>query len=448
MSQENKNYDFYRAFEDKFRGSRSLVRSRLEFYTPFLQAVSNGFGSDTGVDLGCGRGEWLELLSDNGFFGIGLDIDEGMLQVSRERGLNVINGDAIDFLRMQKSNSFNVVTGFHIAEHIPFTQLQVLIDEAHRILKPGGILILETPNPENFRVSSLTFYLDPTHRNPIPPILLQFMTDYYGFAQSKIVRLQEAESLDSAVDVTLEQVLGGSSPDYSVIAQKNGLEDAINAVRALFQRDYGIEQGVLLDKFERRLQQSAIGYENIAGAFDELRSAQQKLSKVTEGLTGMIQNDRLTIDRLARDLSVYLEEERTARRLAEETLNAMYASKSWRITVPFRAVSRGLHWFRDGVTAWLAFRPGSRPRRIARAFLSHALLWVRMRPRVAKFAMRVIQKFPRLERRLRDLQASIYATERTPNFSTRPTDLTQAGTLLSPRGRAVLADVHEHKMRR
>lgn len=459
VSEENKHSDFYRAFEEKFRGSRSLIRSRLEIYTPFLHAVAQVDGNNTGVDLGCGRGEWLELLADNGFAGIGVDLDNGMLQVSRERGLNVINGDAIDFLRMQKSNSFNVVTGFHIAEHIPFEQLQILINESHRILRPGGLLILETPNPENYRVSSLTFYLDPTHRNPIPPVLLHFMTEYYGFAQCKIMRLQEAENIGSLVDVTLEQALGGASPDYSVIAQKSGSEDIINLVRTLFEKDYGVEQGVLMNKFERRLQQSAIGYKDIASGLNKLRSMHQNLSELMEKktveLSGIIQNEREAIDHLAsqissvrNDLSDCLQSERKGRQMAEEALSATYASTSWRITAPLRTVSRGLRWFRDGVTAWFTFRPGSRPRRIVRRVLLHAVLWVRMRPRVAKLAMHIVQKVPKIERRLRDLQASIYTHGRATNLAIRPTDLAQSRVMLSPRGRAVLADVREHKLRR
>lgn len=462
MSHKNKHDDFYRAFEDKFRGSRALIRNRLEFYTPFLHAIFQETESNTGLDLGCGRGEWLELLLDNRFEGIGLDIDEGMLQVSRERGLNVLNSDAVEFLRSQQASSFNVVTGFHIAEHIPFEQLQALIEEAHRILKPGGLLILETPNPENFRVSSLTFYLDPTHRNPIPPILLLFMVEYYGFAQSKIVRLQEAEGLLSLSDITLEQVLGSASPDYSIIAQKGGREDECNAVRKLFEEDYGIESATLLDKFEDRLQRSTIVYDNVADTLSELQTEQENLSntmaektddlqgKVDE-LSSIVQNDQLKFDQLTRqydclhaEMSGYVEAEHVARQKAETALDAMYSSNSWRVTAPFRAFSRGIRWFRDGSVAWITLKRGSRPRRTVRVLVTHMLLWIRLRPKLTKYAMRIIQKFPKIERRLRDLQASIYTNRKAPNSASRPADLMPSQILLSPRGRAILADVHKH----
>ena len=88
------------------------------------------------------------------------------------------------------------------------------------MLMPGGLLILETPNPENLVVGTSHFYLDPTHQRPIPPELLSFLPEYYGFAKLKTLRLQERRELSGGKAPTLFDVLDGVSPDCAVVAQK------------------------------------------------------------------------------------------------------------------------------------------------------------------------------------------------------------------------------------
>ena len=85
---------------------------------------------------------------------------------------------------------------------------------------PGGLLIMETPNPENIVVATRNFYLDPTHQRPIPPMLLAFVAEYAGFARVKTLRLQESKELVNKGDVSLQDVFAGASPDYAVVAQK------------------------------------------------------------------------------------------------------------------------------------------------------------------------------------------------------------------------------------
>lgn len=168
------NDGFYHAFEERFRGSRDLIKSRLRVYLPFVEPL-RGLNKDAkAVDLGCGRGEWLELLQELKFDAQGVDLDDGMLKICREVGLKVQTIDAIAFLKKLPDASHVVISGFHIVEHIQFIDLQVLVQEALRVLMPGGILILETPNPENIIVGTSSFYLDPTHQRPIPPQLLSF----------------------------------------------------------------------------------------------------------------------------------------------------------------------------------------------------------------------------------------------------------------------------------
>jgi O-antigen chain-terminating methyltransferase len=91
--------NFYRAFEDKHRGSRELIKSRLEIYLPFIEKIKEIQPKPKTIDLGCGRGEWLELLSENDCEAQGIDLDEGMLQACTQRGFNVKRQDAIEALR-------------------------------------------------------------------------------------------------------------------------------------------------------------------------------------------------------------------------------------------------------------------------------------------------------------------------------------------------------------
>ena len=155
--------NFYRAFEDKYRGSRDVIKQRVAFYLNFITPLKNYFVSNnqtnlTTLDLGCGRGEFIELMLENNLNASGIDLDDGMLKACKERGFNVENKDALTKLKETESNSILVVSAFHVVEHIPFEYLQELVKESYRVLMPGGLLILETPNPENISVATCSFY--------------------------------------------------------------------------------------------------------------------------------------------------------------------------------------------------------------------------------------------------------------------------------------------------
>jgi len=214
--------DFYRAFEDRFRGSRELIKARLRVYLPFVTPLATGEPPCKALDLGCGRGEWLEILREAGVEARGIDLDEGMLAACHELGLAVEAGEAIAGLAALPAESQDIVSGFHLAEHLPFADLQALVQQALRVLRPGGLLILETPNPENLSVGATHFYLDPTHVRPIPPLLLEFLPAHYGFHRVKIVRLQEAPGMADNAAPGLVNVLRDASGDFAVVAQKAG----------------------------------------------------------------------------------------------------------------------------------------------------------------------------------------------------------------------------------
>ncbi len=215
--------NFYRAFEDTFRGDRSLIRERLQVYIPFLRESDLSQSGDEILDLGSGRGEWLELLRDERYQARGLDINQAMIQECRELGLAVVEGDALIYLKSLSDNTLGAVTGFHIVEHFPFESLIELMAEAYRVVRPNGLIIFETPNPRNVIVGSCTFYTDPTHKNPIPPEVLQFMINYSGFEKAQILLLNPSEEVpvleDSAMADRFNELFYGSM-DYAVIGIK------------------------------------------------------------------------------------------------------------------------------------------------------------------------------------------------------------------------------------
>jgi O-antigen chain-terminating methyltransferase len=181
---------FYLAFEDQFRGSRELIKERLLQYLPNLDALKKRIPDATALDVGCGRGEWLEVLRGYNINARGVDMNSRMAGQCHSLGLAVECGDGIAYIRKVPDDSLALVSGFHIVEHLELGQLLELIRQAHRVLKPGGIAIFETPNPEALKVSSYTFFFDPTHRNPLPPELLSFMGTHAGFTDVRVERFQ------------------------------------------------------------------------------------------------------------------------------------------------------------------------------------------------------------------------------------------------------------------
>jgi len=373
------NDDFYRAFEDRFRGSRELVKSRLRIYLPFIAPLAAISPFANAIDLGCGRGEWLEVLTECGFTAQGIDLDDSMLQAARARGLDVRTGDAIELLKELPEASQAVVSGFHIAEHLPFELLQVLIKEASRVLMPGGLLILETPNPENLVTGTSAFYLDPTHQKPIPPLLLDFLIEHSGFTRRKIVRLQESQNSTNGSDLSVLNVLNGVSPDYSVVAQKDGPANILDRLITSFSAEYGVS----LEELATRYQQQA--------------------------------NSRIQqIEGMASQAMMKAERAEAASLESVKALNAIYASTSWRITAPLRAIA-------------VKFRRFSRTEinRHIRLLLRHIALFVNRRPFPRRVCLSILQRTPVLKRRL----SMIVTDQQTPrqtvqrNVPTKPDHL-------------------------
>jgi 2-polyprenyl-3-methyl-5-hydroxy-6-metoxy-1,4-benzoquinol methylase len=183
----------YVAFEDQFRGSREDIKERLRVYLPILEQAKLGTDEMTILDVGCGRGEWLTLLKEQGMRAQGVDLNRMLVEECRRQGLEVSEGDAIAYLRSLPDNSRGAVTGIHLIEHLPFDGFIKFLDEVVRVLKPGGVAIFETPNPENVLVGSYRFYLDPTHRNPLPSPVVKFMAEARGLCRVTVMPLHPSE---------------------------------------------------------------------------------------------------------------------------------------------------------------------------------------------------------------------------------------------------------------
>ena len=214
---------FYVAFEDKFRGTRDDIQGRLQAYLPYVTKFA-GQPDARVVDIGCGRGEWLELLKQHDIAAIGVDLNSAMVDVCRSVGLQAEYDDAVEWLRRQPEGSLAAVTGFHIIEHLPFETMVAMFDAALHALRPDGLIIFETPNPENVIVGSCNFYYDPTHQHPLVPTVIEFLARQRGFAHAEILRMHpfaEDQRIHEDTDLArrLNHLFYGPQ-DFAILAWK------------------------------------------------------------------------------------------------------------------------------------------------------------------------------------------------------------------------------------
>ena len=415
---------FYKAFEDRHRGSRELIKSRLNIYIPFVVPFKLLSGAPQALDLGCGRGEWLELLQHYGLDAKGVDLDEGMLSASRELGLDVAQADALEYIKGLAPESLSVVSAFHVVEHISFDALRQLVDEAHRVLIPGGLLILETPNPENLVVGTSNFYLDPTHQRPLPAMLLSFVAEFAGFGRVKTLYLQESPDLVSSQKISLSNVLGGVSPDYAVVAQKKAPAEICALFDAPFDRLYGISLGALAERYDQNaLETKTLWLQN------EWDAAQQKITALSHQ-TGMLEskNQRLQNEwNAAKSRMGELDRE----------LQSVYASNSWRITWPLRKVILAAKWVLKKFPL-IVCKLNTMLRRILRNGLLLALAGLKSMLASQLLAKRLATHFPAANSHLR---ASAHAHQ--PNHVRNTAAIGETGNIL-PKGQRIIYYYVDH----
>lgn len=211
--------DLYRAIEDRFRGAPDEIRRRQLTY---LESVRSAVPQLPVLDLGCGRGEWLEILREAGIPAIGVDGNHGFVDSCRERGLDARLADIAEFLRETPAQSLGAVTMFQVAEHLPLVVLESVLADCHRVLAPNGVLLVEIPNIETLRVGAATFWIDPTHERPVFPEFLVLLVERAGFSRIERRTSTPLEHLVAPVDPVVQALQGRiqGDGDFAVIARK------------------------------------------------------------------------------------------------------------------------------------------------------------------------------------------------------------------------------------
>lgn len=169
----------YADFEDLYRGTAEFIRDRQRAYLPLLSTA------DPVLDLGCGRGEMLEVLGEAGHEARGIDLDASMVERGRAAGLRITLGDAVAHLREQAPESLGAVTSFQFVEHLSLPDLEEVMTLAVGALRPGGLFVAETVNPHSPRALK-AFWLDLTHRHPIFPEAALMLARAAGFSSAQI----------------------------------------------------------------------------------------------------------------------------------------------------------------------------------------------------------------------------------------------------------------------
>lgn len=222
--------EFYHCFEERFRGAREDIRDRLRVYVPVLCRHLPDWSGATFVDVGSGRGEWLDILKENGATDyVGVDLNQRQNEICEGFGHKTICGDCIEYLSALPEGSVDLISGFQIIEHLCMSDLMELLKQSYRALKTGGMILFETPNPHNLTVAANTFFTDPSHKRVIDPILMKFLTEWCGYRQ---VQILDANSHEKWAGITEE----------SVVEKNTEIVKAVNELYWLFYgpQDYAL----------------------------------------------------------------------------------------------------------------------------------------------------------------------------------------------------------------
>ena len=288
--------DFYTEFENNFRGSREQIKQILSNYDGLIDYILNIDNDPSLLDIGSGRGEWMQKCNAKGFRSIGIELDSRMVNDCRKLNLNIKEGDALLLLDDLPKNSFSIVSAFHVIEHMKHENIYELLIKCKRILKPNGLLILETPSIDNLLVSTKSFHIDPTHISPIHPDLLAFIIKRVGFVKFKYYFINSGPLKDAEFD-TLTRVLNGVAQDLVLIASKSKhINNSIFDSRKLIKRDMrlgitSLEAAVDFDDYSRTR------YSNYDEALFLMRKRIFFLERKLEHLTSLYETSFFSIFR-------------------------------------------------------------------------------------------------------------------------------------------------------
>jgi len=206
----------YTRFAYRFRGTEDDVRKSQEYYKPYYSDRNDV------LDIGCGRGEFLEAMRELGVRARGIDLGEESVAQCRSKGLDAELADLFPFLEAQPDGAFDGIFSSQVVEHIEAVRLPEVIRLCASRLRRGGVLTIETPNPECLAIFATYFYLDPTHTRPVPYPLLEFYMKEYGLGAIEIRRFSPAvESWPEIAELPekfRERFFGGL--DYAIIGRK------------------------------------------------------------------------------------------------------------------------------------------------------------------------------------------------------------------------------------
>jgi 2-polyprenyl-3-methyl-5-hydroxy-6-metoxy-1,4-benzoquinol methylase len=223
----------YLGFEDRFRGSKEAIRARLEVYVPLFAAASDV------LDIGCGRGELLDLLREQGLAARGIDANQAMVDECRARGLAVERADAVGYLERQPDASVGGLAAIQVVEHLEPPYLARLLEAAYRTMRPGAPLVLETINAACWMAFFETYLRDLTHARPLHPETLQFVVQASGFTDVNIEYRAPVAEADRLPHVGSAVTSGATDATRAIAAAIDAHADKLNA-RLFSSMDYAI----------------------------------------------------------------------------------------------------------------------------------------------------------------------------------------------------------------
>ncbi len=184
--------DFYTFHQDRLRGPYEEIKDRQSVYLKYIKAVPEASRKKNYfLDIGFGRSEFIDLLSEKKFKNIeGVDINTVYVERANKKGHRVYCGDGLKYLYLTEQKYYGI-SAFHLIEHIEFHELFDLLLVCSKKLVPGGVLIMETPNVENVRVGSSSFFLDPSHKLKLPSLLIKTLLKYFDFRKIEFLYLQQ-----------------------------------------------------------------------------------------------------------------------------------------------------------------------------------------------------------------------------------------------------------------